>query len=216
MTSPATAADAVIRIAGLSVTKGSQTICSVASASVSQNERVGIVGANGSGKSTLLRVLAGFELDLTGDCSVEFEQRQRVLVHQSPFLFSGTVLSNVEYGPAARSIARAERRALAREWLDRLGMTGFADRRASTLSGGERRRVALARAFVLRPKLLLLDEPFAELDESGVTAVRGAIEELSDSTILIASPTPLSDGLVKTQFELQAATGHPFSSPLKK
>jgi ABC-type nitrate/sulfonate/bicarbonate transport system ATPase subunit len=194
----------VIQIKGLSVAKGNRTICGVAAATISRNERIAIVGANGSGKSTLLRVLAGIELDFTGLCSVAFDQRERVLVHQSPFLFSGTVRHNVEYGLAARSVTRPERRAQAGEWLDRLGMSGFADHQASTLSGGERRRVAMARACVLRPKLMLLDEPFAELDESGVKAVQEAIRELSDSTILIASPTPLPDGLVQSQLELQA------------
>ncbi len=89
------------------------------------------------------------------------------------------------------------------DWLKRLGMADLASRKVTNLSGGERRRTALARACVLRPKLLLLDEPLVDLDEPGIEAVRLALKELSDSTIVIASPTPMPDGFADRTFELK-------------
>jgi len=106
------------------------------------------------------------------------------------------------YGLAARSVKRSERRRIALDWLARLGIANLADRPVGSLSGGEGRRVALARACVLRPKLLLLDEPLADLDESGVGCVGEALKELSDATVVIASPIPLPEGLVARWLEL--------------
>ncbi len=197
-------ADPTIRIDDLSVSKGNQVICRVAGFTVASGERLGVGGANGSGKSTLLRVLAGLEQDYAGTCRIDVPRRERVFVHQTPYLFRGTVLHNMVYGLAARSVKRSERRPLALDWLMRLGVADLADRHVAGLSGGERRRVALARACVLRPKLLLLDEPLADLDESGADRVREALAELSDSTILIASPIPLPEGLIARWFELDS------------
>lgn len=194
--------DPAIRIDNLSVSKGKQVICRVAGFTVAPGERLGVGGANGSGKSTLLRVLAGLEQDFAGTCRIDIPQRERVFVHQTPYLFRGSVLHNMVYGMAARSIIRSERRRLALDWLRRFGVADLVDRHVAGLSGGERRRVALARACALRPKLLLLDEPLADLDESGADHVRKALAELSDSTILIASPIPLPEGLVARWFEL--------------
>lgn len=202
MTDPAATAT-VVRVSDLAVRKGEQLICRVPELKVSRGERLGIIGPNGSGKSTLLRVLSGIERDFAGECGVTDEPRERVFVHQSPFLFRGSVLHNVSYGLAARSVSRIERQQTALEWLARLGVADLASRRVDGLSGGERRRVALARACVLRPKLLLLDEPLAELDETGVECVQRTLAELSESTILIASPAPLPEGLVQRNFAFE-------------
>lgn len=196
-------AASVVQLSGLSVTKNGTVICSVGELALKNGERLVIAGPNGSGKSTLLRVLAGLETDYAGRFETRIERRERAFVHQSPFLFRGTVRQNVEYGLVARSIDRTRREWQAQEWLMRLGIADLASRGVRDLSGGERRRVALARACVLRPKLLLLDEPLADLDESGIEAVCGAIAELSDSTIVIASPTPLPDGFSDRCVELK-------------
>ena len=143
----ATPADrAVIQITNLTVTKGEHTICRASAVTAMRGERLGIVGPNGSGKSTLLRVMAGFEPDFAGDCRITSPRNETVFVHQSPFLFRGTVLSNVEYGLAARSVSRSDRRTLALDWLKRFGIAALADRQVNGLSGGEARRVAVARA----------------------------------------------------------------------
>jgi len=197
-----TTTDPVISAGDLTVSKSGQVICRLAEFTVFPGERLGIGGANGSGKSTLLRVLGGLERDFTGTCRIDIPPRDRVFVHQTPYLLRGTVLHNVAYGLAARSVERSERRRIALDWLARLGIADLAGRRVDSLSGGEGRRVALARACVLRPKLLLLDEPLADLDESGTRCVGEALAELSDATVLIASPIPLPDGLVARWVEL--------------
>lgn len=203
--SPRESRRAIVAINSLAVSKNEKTICSVSELTINEGERLAVVGPNGSGKSTLLRVLAGLESDSTGNFKSEIPQRDVVYVHQAPFLFRGTVQQNVEYGLKARSVPRAARHEQAQSWLKRVGIAELADRDVKNLSGGECRRAALARACVLTPKLLLLDEPLADLDEAGIEAVRLALAGLSDSTIVIASPTALPSGIADRTFEIQPA-----------
>lgn len=200
MTSPSESP--VISIRDLSVRREDREICNVAELSVQHGARVGIVGPNGSGKTTLLRVLAGLETIDSGVCTIEAAPRDRVFVHQSPRLFRGSVLGNVTYGLSARGVARSDQRPLALDWLRRVGLDGFQDRDTGTLSGGEIRRVAIARACILQPKLLLLDEPFADLDASGIDDVVAMLASLAESTLLIASPVPLPESLPHRHFAL--------------
>lgn len=88
-------------------------------------------------------------------------------------------------------------------WLQRLGLESLAHRSTRSLSGGEARRTALARACVLQPELLLLDEPLADLDAAGIDCVQESLKELPDSTILISSPTPLPNNLVERTIKLR-------------
>lgn len=192
----------MIAIRDLRVVKASKTICSVPQLAVAPGERVAIVGANGSGKTTLLRVLAGLEPRFDGACAVRAPPRERVYVHQAPYMFRGTALFNAAYGLRASGMGARESQRHAQNWLDRLGVGELAQMRAARLSGGERRRVALARAMALRPQLLLLDEPLADMDESGAQAVADALTELHGSTILIASPTAVPENLAQRRCQL--------------
>lgn len=197
----------LIRIQGLTVEREGKPICRVPALEVEAGERLGIVGPNGSGKSTLLLVLAGLDVTATGRCEVTVPVRDRVYVHQQPFLFKGDVLSNATYGLRAQGVPAKQAAKAALEWLERLGMASFANRAAHTLSGGERRRVALARAMVVRPRLLLLDEPLADLDESGAELVKRALEDLLESTLLIAGPTELTAALVTRTYSMSGSNG---------
>lgn len=193
----------MIDIRDLIVERAGKTICKVQELSVASGENAAVIGANGSGKTTLLRVLGGLEDRYAGRCQASVPQRDRVYVHQSPFLFRGTVLFNACYGLAARNIPRDERTTVAQRWLATFGVGHLAERQCRFLSGGERRRVALARAFATQAALLLLDEPFADLDDEGIEVVARAIHETPKSTILISSPVPLPDGVTCRTYNLQ-------------
>jgi ABC-type sulfate/molybdate transport systems ATPase subunit len=129
-------------------------------------EVLAVIGPNGAGKSTLLRALAGLERPDRGAI------RSRVtgpvtLVFQRPIPFAGTVAHNLQAALWGLRLPRDARQQRAQEALERFGIARLARRAAATLSGGELRRLALARAFALRPAVLLLDEPFDDLDAAG-------------------------------------------------
>ncbi|TML15581.1 MAG: amino acid ABC transporter ATP-binding protein, partial [Actinobacteria bacterium] len=142
-------------------------------------EVVAILGPNGAGKTTLLRCLAGLQPIDEGRIAlgdevldepaagilVAAEHRPVGVVFQDYLLFAHlSALDNVAFGLRARRVPRAEARAQAMLWLERLGLADHARDRPATLSGGQQQRVALARALATNPKLLLLDEPLAALD----------------------------------------------------
>lgn len=192
----------MIKIEDLEVRKSGRTVCSVPHLSIELGERVTVRGANGSGKTTLLRVLAGLENGYQGHMNVVAAKRERGFVHQAPYLFRGSVLFNVGYGLRQLGISRVECERLAIHWLDRLGVRGLSERNVNRLSGGERRRVALARAMILRPRLLLLDEPLADLDASGVAAVASAFADVPECTILMTSPAALPAEFVARCYQM--------------
>ncbi|MBW2271421.1 MAG: ATP-binding cassette domain-containing protein, partial [Deltaproteobacteria bacterium] len=125
-----------------------------------------VLGPNGSGKSTLLRTLAGLEAPAGG--RIERHTRGRVtLVFQRPIPFAGRVDHNVDVALSSLGLSRSERRSRRAEALAHFDIDHLAGRDSATLSGGELRRLALARAFALRPEVWLLDEPFDDLDAAG-------------------------------------------------
>jgi NitT/TauT family transport system ATP-binding protein len=137
---------------------------------ISAGEFVALLGPSGCGKSTLLYLIAGLEAVSSGELW-SFGQRvvspspQRSLIFQETSLFPWlTVWQNVSFGLAIRGTPVEERRAVAKEALQRVGLSAAFDKRPDELSGGMRQRVAVARALALRPKVLLMDEPFAALD----------------------------------------------------
>jgi ABC-type sulfate/molybdate transport systems ATPase subunit len=129
-----------------------------------------VLGPNGAGKSTLLRALAGLEAPLHGHIERHVEGPV-TMVFQRPIAFSGSVAHNLRTALSglrgARALSRSERSQRVEEALEHFDIARLSQRRAATLSGGELRRLALARAFALRPAVLLLDEPFDDLDTSG-------------------------------------------------
>lgn len=133
-------------------------------------EFVVLLGPSGCGKSTLLYLIAGLE-DATGGEIWSFRDRvtapspDRSLIFQETSLFPWlTVWQNVSFGLSLRGAPESERRAIAAEALQRVGLIAAMDKRPDELSGGMRQRVAVARALAMRPKVLLMDEPFAALD----------------------------------------------------
>lgn len=136
-------------------------------------EAVALLGASGSGKSTLLRVIAGIIAPDAGTVSIDgvditttaTHRRGVGMVFQDNQLFPHrSVADNVAFGLKMQGVDRNERRARAEAWLERVELGGFADRRVTELSGGEAKRVALARTLAADPSVVLLDEPLTGLD----------------------------------------------------
>ncbi|MGY1811362.1 ABC transporter ATP-binding protein [Blastococcus sp. SYSU D00820] len=171
---------------------------------VADGEVLAVLGPNGAGKSTLLRVLAGLLRPDGGRVAVAGEvwddvaagvhrpahARRLGMVFQDHLLFPHlSVTDNVAFGLRSRGMRRAEARAAAAAWLDRVGLAEFADRRPGRLSGGQAQRVALARALVGDPALLLLDEPLSALDARTRLAVRAELRRhlaaFGGSTVLV-------------------------------
>ncbi|MQA86389.1 MAG: ATP-binding cassette domain-containing protein [Streptosporangiales bacterium] len=194
-------AEAVLELRGISKRFGSVVAVDEVSLEVAEGELVALVGPSGCGKSTLLRLVAGLEHPDRGEILVRGDrvagprawrppERRRVgIVFQDHALFPHlTVAANVAFGldgwPAARRRARVD------EVLDLVAMSGYADRYPHELSGGEGQRVALARALAPQPAVLLLDEPFSNLDRNLRVQIREdttAILERAGVTVLFVT-----------------------------
>jgi NitT/TauT family transport system ATP-binding protein len=151
---------------------------------IPQGQFLCIVGPSGCGKTTLLRIIAGLEAPSAGE--VEFTSSHagkplRSVVFQEQGIFPWmSVLDNTAFGLKVRGVARAEREAEARAYLDMLGLTPFAAAYPRQLSGGMRQRVNIARAFANDPAILLMDEPLASLDEQTKLLVQEDLLRLWD------------------------------------
>lgn len=141
---------------------------------VADGELVCLLGPSGSGKSTLLRMVGGFEQPSSGSIRIDGEEvihlppekRPTGMVFQSHALWTHmNVFNNLAFGLKLRRLPRAEIRDKVEAVLELVGLKGYGGRHVTQLSGGQQQRVALARSLVLEPKILLLDEPFASLDQ---------------------------------------------------
>ncbi|HEY8347920.1 MAG TPA: ATP-binding cassette domain-containing protein [Symbiobacteriaceae bacterium] len=165
---------AVLEVEDLKVYRGKRLVLDVPSLAVEEGEVLAVIGPNGAGKSTLLEALA-----LLTPASMTYRfggrtvrlpdealalRRQMAVVFQRPLLLDGTVFDNVALGLRLRRVPEAEVRQRVNTWLERFGVAHLARRHSWTLSGGEAQRVSLARALVLQPRVLFLDEPFGPLD----------------------------------------------------
>ncbi len=202
----------IVSTQGLTVARNGEHILRCPDLGIEAGERVLITGPNGSGKTTLLRVLAGLELDHEGTLRRGCPAGDVTFVHQHPWLLRGGVMSNIEYGLAARRVEAPRRREIAQQWLERMQLTQLAERGSEGLSAGEIRRIALARALAIGPRLLLLDEPLADIDEPGVDALRRALDERAELTVVIASPSAPPEGFAQRTVSLRLPGDDPTAS----
>ena len=164
----------MIEVHNILVQRNNRAVLDIASLDIKRGETLAIVGPNGAGKSTLLLALAHLLPITQGEILYngrslkawdELEYRRKIsFVFQSPLLLDMTVEQNIALGLKFRGISKEETQERVSRRIKQLGIESLSKRRASQLSGGEAQRVSLARAFVLEPELLLLDEPFAALD----------------------------------------------------
>lgn len=145
---------------------------------VRPNRLLAVLGPNGSGKSLLLRLCHGLIAPTEGRVAwadPARAPRAQAMVFQHPVLLRRTTFGNLTHALALRGLSRAAGRAQAEEALERFGLVALADRPARRLSGGEQQRLAMARAWALRPEILFLDEPASQLDPSGTRAIEAMI-----------------------------------------
>lgn len=153
-----------------------------------------VLGPNGAGKSLLLRLCHGLIQASNGSIrwhgmDVHVARRYQAMVFQRPVLLRRSVAANISYALRLHGMPRRQRQTLVHEALQEAGLGDLAGRSARLLSGGEQQRLALARARVLKPQVLLLDEPTASLDPAATRAVETLLEQISKSGIKIIMTT---------------------------
>jgi tungstate transport system ATP-binding protein len=153
-----------------------------------------IVGANGAGKSVLMRLMHGLLRPTSGEIvwnerDAERVRRRQAMVFQRPVMLRRSALANLEYALQLAGSERAERRQRAMQALEGVGLAHLAARPARVLSGGEQQRLALARAWSLRPQVLFLDEPTASLDPTARNAIEAAINAIHAEGVKIVMIT---------------------------
>lgn len=165
---------------------------------VQEGESLHLSGDNGVGKTTLMKILAGLDKPCGGEVAVTPNMKSRwstslhpkvIYLHQTPYVFSGTVKDNIAYGLKLKGLPKRQIRAIVQNALEWARLEEFAEHSAHSLSGGEKQRLALARAWVLTPGLLFLDEPTANLDKKSVDSVTELVRKMVDggAAVMISS-----------------------------
>ncbi|MDM7912812.1 MAG: phosphate ABC transporter ATP-binding protein [Methanotrichaceae archaeon] len=186
---------AKIEVKGLYKSYGDAEILKDINLSVEPGEVLALIGPTGSGKTTLLRLIGLLEKPTVGEIVIDGRdvaklsegmrlkiRRRMAMVFQKPVMFKTSVRENVSYGLRIRGESRIDGRV--RAAIEAVGLSGYESRDANTLSGGEMQRIALARALVLEPEILLLDEPTANLDPKTAAAIDALISRFKGTVIM--------------------------------
>jgi len=176
----------------LSVTLGGHAAIAGANLAIDGSKRVVVLGANGAGKSVLLRLLHGLIAPTSGTilwAGGTARPRAQAMVFQRPVMLRRGAAANVEYALHVNGVRGEEKHRRAAESIERVGLAHLAQRQARVLSGGEQQRLALARAWALRPRLLFLDEPTASLDPAAGQEVERIVGEIHAAGTAIVMTT---------------------------
>lgn len=152
-----------------------------------------VMGPNGAGKTTLLRAMHGIERLSSGEVAwqvpLDTAELRQSFVFQAPIILRRSVIENVAYPLRLRGHTRAEAQNRARDWVERIGLGDAAERAASGLSGGERQKLALARALVVEPEIIFLDEPTANLDGFATREIETLVQDAhaNGMTVVLAT-----------------------------
>lgn len=172
----------------------------IPSFTISSGDAIYLSGHNGIGKTTLLKIIAGLQQPTSGHINLPrptllqklagFSGQSGIIyLHQNPYLFDGTVQENIAYGLKRKPFCQRTRQQLTIQALQKIGLENLLNQHISTLSGGERQKVAMARAWVLNPALLLMDESCANLDSDAIHTQQAMVKNLLDngSSVVITS-----------------------------
>jgi len=155
----------VLRVQGITVAYGAEPILEAISLEVKAGQFASLIGPSGSGKTSILRAVTQLLRPQSGSVALDVPLNEVGFLFQDDALLPWrTARQNVALGLTIRGIDRKEAEARAEQWLSSLGLAGFGARYPRQLSGGQRKRVAIAQVLALQPRLLLMDEPFAALD----------------------------------------------------
>ncbi|MCR6109453.1 ABC transporter ATP-binding protein [Bacillus sp. A301a_S52] len=179
----------ILQVKNIDKSFGDVNVLKNISIDIEEGELVTFIGPSGSGKTTLLRVLGGFHPQTSGEVVINGEsvdhlppeKRMTGMVFQNYALFPHmTVYQNIEYGLKLLKKSKQEKEELIKDALSQVQLEGYEDRKPSELSGGQQQRVAIARCLVLKPKVLLLDEPLSNLDANLRMIMRDEIRRLKE------------------------------------
>ena len=171
-----------------------RTILDRVNLTLAEGVRTVVLGPNGAGKSVLLRVMHGLIAPTSGSVRWSSEEtpgapRRQAMVFQRPVMFRRSAIGNLRFALAVAGVPRAERGERALAALGRVGLASVAHQPARVLSGGEQQRLALARAWMLAPEVLFLDEPTANLDPGSTRAIEAIVQAIHDAGTKIVMVT---------------------------
>ncbi|WP_261835468.1 energy-coupling factor ABC transporter ATP-binding protein [Vibrio ishigakensis] len=187
---------------------------------IGPNDAIYLKGDNGVGKTTLLKILSGLIKPTTGKLippsrsllsrfTGQSGRKDVIYLHQNPYLFDGTVYQNVAYGLKFQKLSPQEKRAQVINALRLVGLETIADEHISVLSGGEKQRVAVVRAWILKPSILMMDEPSASLDQESIDRIVELSKDLlarGSSLIITSHQSNALTALCKKQWWIKENT----------
>lgn len=178
---------------------GEKVVLDMPSLKIEEGKITGITGPNGSGKSTLINIISGMESEFDGNVLYNGKQidegTRRTITHvfQKPYLFRRRVYENIAYPLRIRKVDKNQEKELVKEVIKNLEIDDLIDKKGHLLSGGETQKVALARALVFKPELLILDEPTSNIDPESIKIMEREIlrfNKESKGTVIIVTHNP--------------------------
>lgn len=185
-----------LNIKNLKKIYGQKLVLDIPSLEIEEGKITGITGPNGSGKSTLVNIISGIDTEFEGRVLYNLKEmdkeikRRMTHVFQKPYLFRRRVYENIAYPLRIRRVEKNEEKRVVKEVIKNLEIDDLIDKKGHLLSGGETQKVALARALVFKPKLLLLDEPTSNIDPESIKIMEREIlrfNKESQGTVIIVT-----------------------------